>query len=381
VSKIFFNEPYIAGEELSNLIDLFDRNQFYGNGFYTRSCQELIGSILGEGSVLLTDSCTSALEMTALLLRDWNAKQEVIVPSYTFSSTASAYARAGFEIVFAEVDPKTMMIDIADAERKITSNTVAIIGVHYGGSAFEVHEARKVCDKYQILLIEDAAQAFGCLLNDKSLGLFGDFSCFSFHETKNLHCGLGGALVINDPSYLDRAMHIWERGTNRQEVLKGLADKYSWVEIGGSFYPSELQAAFLLAQLQCFDSNIKERSAVYAGYYNAFVELNIDGIYFPVDKKGYVTNFHAFWVIFSSSLECDYVREHLAGEEIAAYIGYVPLHSSKVGLSMGNLAEDLPLTEEYSKRILRLPLHNKMLSSESEMIAYRIQGLVNEYRK
>lgn len=381
MNKIPFNEPYITGKELNNLTDLFERDTFYGNGFYTRSCQDLIESILGNGSVLLTDSCTSALEMTALLLRNWSVKQEVIVPSYTFSSTASAYARAGFDIVFAEVDPKTMMIDIVDAESKITSNTVAIIGVHYGGGAFEVHEARKVCDKHQLLLIEDAAQAFGCSLNNKSLGLFGDFACFSFHETKNLHCGLGGALVINDPSYLDRAMHIWERGTNRQEVLKGLADKYSWVEIGGSFYPSELQAAFLFAQLECFDSNINERRAVYEGYYNVFAELNIDGVYFQADKKGYVTNYHAFWVMFGSSLECDYVREHLADEKIAAYIGYVPLHSSKVGLAMGNLAGDLPVTEEYSKRILRLPLHNRMQSSQSEMIAYRIQQLVNEYRK
>lgn len=380
MSKIPFNSPYITGEELDNLTALFASNHFQGNGAFTQSCQQLVASILGNGRVLLTDSCTSALEITALLLRDWDSEQEVIVPSYTFSSTASAYARAGFKIVFAEINPDTMMIDVTDAESKITQDTVAIVGVHYGGGAFDVHQARKICDKYQILLIEDAAQAFGCSLNDESLGLFGDFACFSFHETKNLHCGLGGALIINDDKYVDRAVHIWERGTNRQEVVKGLIDKYSWVEIGGSFYPSEIQAAFLLAQLKNFDVNIKERREVYAGYHNTFESLNIEDVYFPIYAEEYRSNYHAFWVMFASKSECDFVREGLADEGIVAYIGYVPLHSSRVGLSMGNLASDLPLTEEYSSRILRLPLHNKMRQSETEMIAHCTQKLVYEYR-
>ena len=318
--------------------------------------------------------------MVALLLRNWSHEQEVIVPSYTFSSTAAAFARAGFKVVFSEINPNTMMIDLEDAERKITTKTTALIGVHYGGDAFDAVEARQLCEKNGIILIEDAAQAFGGSLYDSPIGSFGSFSTFSFHETKNLHSGLGGALVINDLKYLERATCIWERGTNRQDVFKGIVDKYSWVEIGGSFYPTELQAAFLFAQLEKSELNIQQRQCIHEGYVQIFKEAKIPKISLPVYHTNYQTNYHAFWVIFSSIEECDFIRQKLAQKEIYAYIGYVPLHSSAVGRAMGNKTEDLPITEEYSQRLLRLPLHNNMTPTDSMYVAENILEAINDFR-
>ena len=249
-----FNEPYLTNKELEYIGDVFSEKRFYGAGKYTNLCEEKIASIIGAENALLTDSCTAALEIVALLLRDFTKKQEVIVPSYTFTSSASAFARAGFDIVFCEVNDTDLMIDIDDARAKISEHTVAIIPVHYGGLCADITNICELGREFNIFVVEDGAQAFGAYLSERHLGTFGDFGCFSFHETKNIHCGLGGALVINNEDFAKRARHIWERGTNRQEVLKGLVDKYSWVEIGGSFYPSELQAAFLFAQLENLDS-------------------------------------------------------------------------------------------------------------------------------
>ena len=378
---INFNEPYLTGNEEVYIKDVFERKQFYGNGYYTKKCQSLIGEKISVENVLLTDSCTSALEISALLLREWDKEQEVILPSYTFSSTAAAFARAGFKIIFAEIDPQTMMIDFEDAKKRITSRTTAIVIVHYGGFGANAKLFKELCNANSIYLIEDAAQAFGCIEGNHHLGTIGDLGCYSFHETKNLHAGLSGALVINNDKFTDSAAHIWERGTNRQEVLKGLADKYSWVEIGGSFYPTELQAAFLCAQLESFDMNFAERKNIFFGYYDFFTNNRILDFYYPEIFVNFQTNFHAFWVVFASSEECDYVRLNLVDKEISAYIGYVPLHSSKVGINMGYAAEDLMITQEYSQRVLRLPLHNNMNQDESKYIAELIIQYIKEYRE
>jgi dTDP-4-amino-4,6-dideoxygalactose transaminase len=230
-------------------------------------------------------------------------------------------------------------------------------------------------------LIEDAAQAYGSIENGSSLGSIGDFGCFSFHETKNFHAGLSGALVVNNDKFKERALCILERGTNRQQVLKGLTDKYSWVEIGGSFYPTELQAAFLFSQLETFDENMRIRKEIFYGYYDTFVNEATENLHFPLLKSDFQSNFHAFWAIFHSSGECDYVREKLVENNIYAYIGYVPLHSSKVGKSMGYLENDLKLTQDYAERILRLPLHCNMSNEDSKMIANLIIQCIKEYRK
>ena len=379
MKKILFNEPYITGKEIEYITDVFSQNKFYGTGKYTDLCTEFIKERLKVDNVLLTDSCTSALEISALLLRNNDEEQEIILPSYTFTSTASAFARAGFKLIFAEVDPDTLMLDISDVKNKISDKTCAIVVVHYGGHCAEIYRYRKLCDEFGIKLIEDAAQAFDCYINDQAIGSIGDFGCFSFHETKNIHAGLSGALLVNDASYIDRATYIWERGTNRQDVLKGVVDKYSWVEVGGSFYPTELQSAFLYAQLEGVSNNIEERKEIYDEYNRGLTPLKNDGcISFPEFAKGFLSNYHAFYVIFESEEVCDRVRERLVASNINAYIGYVPLHSSPVGIKMGNLPDDLPITENIAKRVLRLPFHNNLSDSNVKYICEKIRGFFYE---
>lgn len=378
MTNIRFNEPYLTGNELDYIKDVFEQNQFYGTGKYTKLSTDFIAKRIGAEDVLLTDSCTSALEIIALLLRDRTKKQEVILPSYTFSTTASAFVRAGFELVFADIDPKTMMLDPSDVDAKVSDHTVAVITVHYGGYCSDLSSLLRICGNHQLYFIEDAAQAFDSYYNGQALGTFGDFGAFSFHETKNIHAGLSGALLLNKKGFSDRARHIWERGTNRQEVLKGLADKYSWVEIGGSFYPTELQAAFLYAQLQHVDNNKVIRKHIFDAYSSGLASLkNKQLLWFPDEVSLYDSNYHAFWIQFESENLCDAVREYLVGKGIAAYIGYVPLHSSKVGKEMGNSELDLPLTEEYAKRLLRLPFHNNLDTKDISFICHAIGSYVN----
>ena len=373
-----FNEPYITNKELEYIGDVFSEKRFYGAGKYTNLCEKKIASITGAKNSLLTDSCTAALEIVALLLRDFTKKQEVIVPSYTFTSTASAFARAGFDIVFCEVNETDLMIDVDDARTKISEHTVAIIPVHYGGLCADITKICELGREFNIFVVEDGAQAFGAYLSEKHLGTFGDFGCFSFHETKNIHCGLGGALLINNEDFAKRARHIWERGTNRQEVLKGLVDKYSWVEIGGSFYPSELQAAFLFAQLENLDSNLAQRKTICDVYRNGLTDLRDNKkISFPNIPIGYDSNYHAFYIIFDSELTTDRVRSFLLSNEVQAYIGYVPLHSSPVGLRMGYNADSLPRTERIAKCVLRLPLHNNMTADSARTVCLLIEECFN----
>ena len=376
MKTIKFNEPYITGKELEYIQDVFAQQRFYGAGKYTNLCEEKIRTITDAKHALLTDSCTAALEITALILRDFNKQQEVIVPSYTFSSTASAFARAGFKIIFCECDEQNMMMDINDVQQKITENTVAIVPVHYGGLAANIRPICELAEKFNLKVVEDAAQGFNSALDNKKIGTFGHFGCFSFHETKNIHCGLGGALLVNDEKYLNRARHIWERGTNRQEVLKGLVDKYSWVEVGGSFYPSELQSAFLFAQLESLDDNLKTRRVIYEIYSNKLKDLKEKNkFHFPSIDSNFDSNYHAFFIIFNSESDADGVRNFLIEHDVHSYIGYVALHSSPVGIKMGYKPESLPKTEELAKRVLRLPFHNNMTHQDTD----RVASLIIEY--
>lgn len=356
-----FNEPFLTGREMKYIEDVFRQRQFYGAGKYTRLCTDRIAEHIGTDTVLLTDSCTSALEMAALLLRDFSKRQEIIVPSYTFTSSASAFARAGFDIVFCEVNEDDLMINVSDARSKVSDYTVGLVAVHYGGMCADLEGVIDLCNDLNLALIEDSAQGYGAYYEGRHLGTFGDFGCFSFHETKNIHCGLGGALVVNADQHKKRARYIWERGTNRQEVLKGLIDKYSWVEVGGSFYPSELQAAFLYAQLEAVDDNLAQRKALYEVYASSLDLLRSQGkLHFSQIPQEYEANFHAFVVVFNSEEDADHIRDALRVAGVSAYIGYVPLHSSPVGLSMGYVAESLPVTQNVAQRVLRMPLHNNM---------------------
>ena len=369
---IHFNQPYETGEELSHIKKVFKIKNFQGIGKYTSKCEKLIAEKIKHKNVLLTDSCTSALDMVALLIKD-NSKNEIIIPSYTFTSTASAFLKAGYKIVFAEIDPLTAMIDIQDVEKKITRKTRAVVTVHYGGLISKIKELKSLCNKKKILLVEDAAQAFDCFLDNKAVGTFGDFGCYSFHETKNLHAGLSGALVVKNKRYFNRALSIRERGTNRRDVLKGLKKKYSWVEVGGSYYPTELQSAFLFSQLKHSSKNKKYRKKIFKVYEKNLEKLKQSGkIHFNLFAENYKFNYHAFYIMVKNEKSSERLRKFLLNRNINAYIGYVPLHSSKMGKSLGYTSKSLPKTEKTAKTILRLPMHNMLTQNEIKYVCDEI---------
>lgn len=369
-----FNIPYLAGTEMQYLSQVVASRQFAGNGPFTKRVHSFLEDRYGISHVLLTHSCTGALELAALVL-DTGPGDEVIVPSYTFVSTASAFLRTGATIVFCEVDPNTMNLDVDDVAGRVTSRTKAIVPVHYGGIGAEMTALATLADAHGIVLVEDAAQGVEARIGNRWLGTIAPLGTVSFHETKNLHSGLGGALYVNDRDLFDKAEDVWERGTNRTKMFKGLVDKYSWVELGSSFYPSELQAAFLLAQLESIDRNHEERRALYEVYRQELQPLADEGMFtLPVIASDRTINYHSFFLMAPSGEAADGLREDLKKQGIHAYIGYVPLHSSPMGLRLGYAPEDLPVTEEYASRVLRLPFHNEMSTDDAQLVCRAVAG-------
>jgi dTDP-4-amino-4,6-dideoxygalactose transaminase len=280
-------------------------------------------------------------------------------------------------LVFSEIDPVSLMMDAEDVARRVTPRTRVIVPVHYAGLAADLPAIAAIANNAGATLVEDAAQGLDAALNGKALGTFGRFGCLSFHETKNLHAGLCGALFVNDTdsSLVDRAVQVWERGTNRQAQLKGLVDKYTWTELGSSFYPSELQAAFMLAQLEALDHNREERRLIHEVYLGGLTPLAAEGrLSIPPYAPEQRINYHAFFVVFPTAELCDRVRVALKESGIAAYIGYVPLHSSPMGRKLGWNPDDLPITEGVAQRVLRLPFHNDMTPGDAE----RVVALLSE---
>lgn len=373
-----FNKPYKTGREAEYIQQVLDGDHFSGNGPFTVRCQELLETRYGFHKVLLTHSATGALEMMPLLL-ELGPGDEVILPSYTFPSTAAAFLRAGVGIVFCEVDPATMNMDVADACSRVTERTRAVVPVHYGGIAVDLDALRAgLPDRVHIL--EDAAQGLHARHRGRPLGSFGPLGALSFHETKNIHCGLGGALLVNDPQLVERAEDIWERGTDRGKMFRGLVDKYSWVELGSSFYPTELQSAFLLAQLEAIEENSRHRERIYHRYRDRLAPLQGDVFTLPMVPDLEEINFHSFFLIADSEATADAIREELGARKIAAYIGYVPLHSSRMGVRLGYQAEDLPVTEEYAFRVVRLPFHNSMDEDDVDQVCDALATFLRESR-
>lgn len=371
-----FNVPYLTHTEAAYLLEVIETRSFAGNGTFTKRVQRLLESRFDAAHVLLTHSCTGALELAALLLGT-GPGDEVIVPSYTFVSSASAFLRTGATVVFCEVDPATMNIDVDDVERRLTERTKVIVPVHYAGVAADMDRLAAIVSGTDISLVEDAAQGVGAFLGDRALGTIGRLGAVSFHETKNIHSGLGGALYVNDPDLFDRAENIWERGTDRSKMIRGVVDKYSWVELGSSFYPSELQAAFLLAQLESIDENSAERELLHARYRTLLEPLaGPETFLLPPVPADRTTNHHAFFMTLPSVDALEAMQLALRAEDIHAHTHYVPLHSSPMGLSLGNRAEDLPITEDLAPRVLRLPLHNEMTIDDVERTCALIAGHV-----
>ncbi len=372
---IRFNEPYVTGNELGYLQQVLENGHFGGNGAFTRRVHEWLSDRHGCQTVLLTHSCTAALEMSALLL-DLQPGDEVIVPSFTFVSSATAFLRERAKVVFCEVEPETMTMDVADVARRITPRTRAIVPVHYAGVGVDMAALMELADAHDLVVIEDAAQGLDARRDGQLLGTFGALSTFSFHETKNLHSGLGGALYVNDPRLVDRAWVLWERGTDRRRFFKGLVDKYSWVDMGSSFYPSELQAAFLLAQLEALDANTAGRERVWRAYAEGLAPMAAEGrVKLPAIPDNCESNYHAFSIRLNSPAEADAMRKRLNRGGVQAVIHYVPLHDSPMGRKLGYAPEDLPVTRHEAASLLRLPLHDNLSDADLNKVIALVSGI------
>jgi dTDP-4-amino-4,6-dideoxygalactose transaminase len=375
---ITFNRPYVTDTERAYLDEVLRTRRFAGNGPFTERVQRLLETRFGVPHVLLTHSCTGALELAALRL-DLGPGDEVIVPSYTFAATASAFLRTGATIVFCDVDPTTMNLDPADVANRVTDRTKAVIPVHYGGIGARMDEIMAIAAEHDLAVVEDAAQGLAAAIGEDWLGTIAPLGAVSFHETKNLHSGLGGALFVNDPVLFDRAEDMWERGTNRTKMFKGLVDKYTWVEPGSSFYPSELQAAFLLAQLEHLDDNLAERRTLYQRYDAGLRTLEADGRFaLPRVSEDRRLNWHSYFLIANSASDADAIRDGLSARDIQAYIGYVPLHSSPMGRKLGYAPDDVPVTEELAPRVLRLPFHNDLTLIDIDRVIEAIDDLTKD---
>ncbi len=354
-----FGKPFISGKELFYIAQSVMSGTIAGDGEFTAKCQAWLEQNLACRKALLTTSCTSALEMSAILA-DIGPGDEVIMPSFTFVSTANAFVLRGATPVFTDIRPDTLNIDERLVEEAITPRTKAIVVVHYAGVSCDMDALKAIARKHGLRLIEDAAQAI--LAEDKgnALGTIGDMGCLSFHETKNVICGEGGALLINDPKLIERAEVIWQKGTNRKAFLQGQVDKYTWVDIGSSFLPNEITAAFLFAQLEQAKRINAHRRGLYHKYLQTLAPLQAAGLIRLPDAARQDTNGHIFYMFCSSPAERSNLISHLRGQGISAVFHYIPLHTSPAGMKYGRSSGPLPVTLDVASRLLRLPMHSSM---------------------
>ncbi len=377
MKQIKFTIPFISGKEIDNIKSLEISKKYAGDGEFTKLCSDYISNKFSVKKTLLTTSCTHALEMAALLI-DVKEGDEVIIPSYTFVSTANAFVLRGAKIIFVDIDSNTLNIDLDSVERAITPKTKAIVPVHYAGISCDMVKMMEIAKKYNIYVIEDAAQAINSKFGDKFLGTFGDFGCYSFHETKNIHCGEGGALLINNDDFINRAEIIREKGTDRSLFIKGVVDKYTWREKGSSYLMSELNAAFLYAQLEACDSLILSRLKLWNKYFEIFsknkINLNFDVLNC---NELSVHNAHIFILILESKEIRDNLMKFLSSKGIQTTFHYIPLHTSPAGKVYGEFMGDDINTTNMSERILRLPLHNELDENDIEFISSTVLTFLN----
>ena len=368
--RIPFNRPYLAGNELNYISDVLDSlgdgGHISGDGRYTKKVQDFLQSRFGAEKALLTTSCTGALELATRLL-DLKPGDEVIVPSYTFSSTVNPVVMAGGRPVFAEIQEDTLNIDPEDIRRKITPRTRAIFPMHYAGVSCAMDEIMELAQEHDVKVVEDAAQAVNARYRGKYLGTIGDFGCYSFHETKNYVCGEGGALLINtdDRAIIERAEIIREKGTDRSKFYRGEVDKYTWQDIGSSYLPSDILAAFLYAQLESLDVIQESRMKVWEAYQRELKPIEREGfIRLPVSPSYAEHNAHLFFLLLPDREARDRVMNRLNTSGVQAIFHYIPLHTSPVGRRLGYAIGDLPITEHMSERLIRIPLFSGMKAEE-----------------
>lgn len=359
-----FNKPCLVGNELEYISRALEDGHISGNGDFTKKCQGVIEKELAVHKALLTTSCTHALEMAALLL-DIKPGDEVIVPSFTFVTTVGAFVLRGARPVFIDIRPDTLNLDESRLERLITERTRAIIPVHYGGVGCEMDEIMKIARSHDIPVVEDNAHGIFGRYRGKPLGSFGEMATLSFHETKNFSCGEGGALLINDPSLVNRAEIIREKGTNRSQMFRGEVDKYTWLDLGSSYIPSDILAAFLLAQLENKDQIQTARKKAWDYYYDNLSdwasgrEIRLPHV--PADRD---QAYHLFYLILPSLELRQRLISHLRERNIYSVFHYLPLHLSPMGERFGGRDADCPITEDISNRLLRLPFFNDITESE-----------------
>jgi len=355
-----FNKPSIVSKEVAYLLEAIDRGQLSGDGHFTRLCNAEICRLTGATKALLTHSCTAALEMAAILC-DLAPGDEVIMPSFTFVSTANAVVLRGATPVFVDIDPTSLNIDPEAIEAAITDRTRAIFAVHYAGYPADMDPIIALCQKHDLVLVEDAAQALGSTYKGRPAGSLGDMAAFSFHETKNIISGEGGALTLNGPKYVERAEIIREKGTNRSNFLRGQTDKYTWVDLGSSFLPGELTASFLYAQLESANQINTRRLALYDRYMHAFAGHEQRGrVRRPVCPNYCAGNGHMFYLLMNDIDDRDAFIRHMKSHDIITPFHYVPLHSAPAGKRFGRSDGELRVTDDISARLVRLPMYYEL---------------------
>lgn len=362
--NIPFNKTFLTGKEQRYMNEAIASGKFSGNGDFTKKCQALLEKKYGLRKALLTTSCTDALEMAALLT-DIKPGDEVILPSYTFVSTANAFALRGAKLVFADSQSDHPNIDAGAAEKLVTKSTRAIVPVHYGGQACDMQAIMQLAEKYSLWVIEDAAQAIDSKNGDQYLGGIGHLGAYSFHDTKNIIAGEGGALVINHEPFIKRAEIIWEKGTNRSAFFRGEVDKYGWVDIGSSFLPSELVAAFLLAQLEELNKIQQMRMNAWNTYHRSLAALNSKGVLVMPDIPH---NAHLFYLVCRSLDERTGLIAHLKAQGIASVFHYLSLHKSPYFAAKHD-GRVLPNADRFSDCLVRLPMYAELGAEGAERVA------------
>lgn len=372
---INFNVPPYVGKELEYIKQAVEEDRkICGDGKFTKICNKFMEEKFNAKKVLLTTSCTHALEMAAILA-GIKEGDEVIMPSYTFVSTADAFVLRGAKVVFVDIRPDTMNINEDLIEAAITNNTKAIVPVHYAGVSCNMEKIMDIANKNNLIVIEDAAQGVNATYNGKALGTIGHFGCYSFHETKNYSMGEGGALVINDDKYIERAEIIREKGTNRSKFFRGQVDKYTWVDLGSSYLPSELNAAYLYAQLEMIEEINNDRLNSWNYYYNELECLEKNGyIQLPKITAECKHNAHMFYIKLKDINERVELIDYLKSNNIMAVFHYIPLHSAPAGEKFGEFFGNDNFTTKESERLLRLPMYYNMKKEDLEFIVEKVKS-------
>ena len=375
-----FNKPFIAGKELYYIAQAVTLGNIAGDGHFTKACAQLFEERFDIAKLLMTPSCTAALELAAMLC-DLKPGDEVIMPSFTFVSTANAVVRLGARPVFVDIRPDTLNLDETLIEDAITSKTRAIFPVHYAGVGCEMDRIMTIARKHNLLVVEDAAQGVNAFYAGRALGSIGDLGTYSFHETKNYISGEGGALCINNPALIERAEILRDKGTNRQKFLRGEVDKYTWVDVGSSYVPSEICSAFLYAQLEMLDSIAERRRRVYEYYQAHLAPLEADGLLrLPQVLEECQINYHMFYILLPDRTTRDALIDHLRQAGIHAVFHYVPLHSSPMGRRLTNEQRELPVTDEISSRLVRLPFYYDLQEKDQARVVAAVGSLCEQLR-